>query len=177
MAALAATIDKPAKADAAMPSFDVISEVDKHELTNAVDQATRELTNRFDFKGVDARFELDGFVITLVAPSDFQLKQMIEILRARLTARRIDVRALDVAEPEVNLASAKQKVTVKQGIEQPIAKKIIAEIKAAKLKVETQINGDKLRISGKKKDDLQLAMALLRKSEVEQPLQFDNFRD
>jgi len=160
-----------------MPSFDVISEVDKHELTNAVDQATRELTNRFDFKGVDARFELDGSVITLVAPSDFQLKQMIEILRARLTARRIDVRCLDVAEPEVNLASAKQKVTVKQGIEQPIAKKIIAEIKAAKLKVETQINGDKLRISGKKKDDLQLAMALLRKSEVEQPLQFDNFRD
>jgi len=160
-----------------MPSFDVISEVDKHELTNAVDQATRELTNRFDFKGVDARFELDGFTITLLAPSDFQLKQMIEILRARLTARKIDVRALDVAEPEVNLASAKQKVTVKQGIEQPVAKKIIAEIKAAKLKVETQINGDKLRVSGKKRDDLQLAMALLRKSEVEQPLQFDNFRD
>jgi len=160
-----------------MPSFDVISEVDKHELTNAVDQATRELTNRFDFKGVDAGFELDGFVITLSAPSDFQLKQMLEILRARLTARRIDVRSLDVAEPEVNLASAKQKVTVKQGIEQPIAKKIIAEIKAAKIKVETQINGDKLRISGKKKDDLQLAMALLRKSAIEQPLQFDNFRD
>ena len=160
-----------------MPSFDVISEVDKHELTNAVDQASRELTNRFDFKGVDARYELDGFVITLLAPSDFQLKQMLEILRARLTARRIDVRSLDVTEPEVNLASAKQKVTVKQGIEQPIAKKIIAEIKAAKLKVETQINGDKLRISSKKKDDLQLAMARLRKSEVEQPLQFDNFRD
>ncbi len=160
-----------------MPSFDVISEVDKHELTNAVDQATRELTNRFDFKGIDAGFELDGFVITLSAPSDFQLKQMLEILRARLTARRIDVRALDVAEAEINLASAKQKVTVKQGIEQPIAKKIIAEIKAAKLKVETQINGDKLRISGKKKDDLQLAMALLRKSAIEQPLQFDNFRD
>ena len=160
-----------------MPSFDVISEVDKHELTNAVDQATRELTNRFDFKGVDAGFELDGFVITLSAPSDFQLKQMLEILRARLTARRIDVRSLDVAEPEINLASAKQKVTVKQGIEQPVAKKIIAEIKAAKLKVETQINGDKLRISSKKKDDLQLAIALLRKSAIEQPLQFDNFRD
>jgi len=160
-----------------MPSFDVISEVDKHELTNAVDQASRELTNRFDFKGVDARFELDDNVITLIAPSDFQLKQMLDILRARLTARKIDVRCLDVAEPEVNLASAKQKVTVKQGIEQPIAKKIITEIKAAKLKVETQINGEKLRISGKKKDDLQLAMALLRKSEVELPLQFDNFRD
>jgi uncharacterized protein YajQ (UPF0234 family) len=87
------------------------------------------------------------------------------------------VRALDVAEPEVNLATAKQKVTIKQGIEQPVAKKIIAEIKAAKLKVETQINGDKLRVSAKKRDDLQLAMALLRKSEIEQPLQFDNFRD
>jgi uncharacterized protein YajQ (UPF0234 family) len=166
-----------ARSGIAMPSFDVISEVDKHELTNAVDQATRELTNRFDFKGVDAGFELDGFVITLSAPSDFQLKQMLEILRARLTARRIDVRSLDAAEPEINLASAKQKITVKQGIEQPIAKKIIAEIKAAKIKVETQINGDKLRISGKKRDDLQLTMALLRKSEIEQPLQFDNFRD
>jgi len=160
-----------------MPSFDVISEVDKHELTNAVDQANRELSNRFDFKGVDATFELDGFVITQSAPSDFQLKQMLEILRQRLTARKIDVRCLEIADPEVNLASAKQKVTVKQGIEQPVAKKIIAEIKAAKLKVETQINGDKLRVTGKKRDDLQLAMALLRKSEIEQPLQFDNFRD
>ena len=160
-----------------MPSFDVISEVDKHELTNAVDQANRELSNRFDFKGVDATFELDGFVITQSAPSDFQLKQMLEILRQRLTARKIDVRCLDISDPEVNLASAKQKVTVKQGIEQPVAKKIIAEIKAAKIKVETQINGDKLRVSSKKRDDLQLAMALLRKSEIEQPLQFDNFRD
>ncbi len=160
-----------------MPSFDVVSEVDKHELTNAVDQASRELGNRFDFKGVDARFELDGFVITLSAPSDFQLKQMLDILRARLTARKIDVRALDVAEPEINLASAKQRVTVKQGIEQPVARKIIAAIKAAKLKVDTQINGDKLRVSGKKKDDLQVAIALLRRSDIEVPLQFDNFRD
>ncbi|HKE47171.1 MAG TPA: YajQ family cyclic di-GMP-binding protein [Rhodanobacteraceae bacterium] len=160
-----------------MPSFDVVSEVDKHELTNAVDQASRELGNRFDFKGIEASYELDGFVITLSAPSDFQLKQMLEILRQRLTARKIDVRALDVAEPEVNLASAKQKVTVKQGIEQPVAKKIIASIKAAKLKVDTQINGEKLRVSGKKKDDLQMAIALLRKTEIEVPLQFDNFRD
>ena len=160
-----------------MPSFDVISEVDKHELTNAVDQAIRELTNRFDFRGVDAHFELDGFAITLSAPSDFQLKQMLDILRTRLTARKIDVRALDVAEPEINLASAKQTVTVRQGIEQPVAKKIIAEIKGAKLKVDAQINGNKLRISGKKRDDLQLTIALLRKSEIEIPLQFDNFRD
>jgi cyclic-di-GMP-binding protein len=162
---------------AAMPSFDVISEVDKHELTNAVDQASRELTTRFDFKGVDATFELDGYAITLTAPSDFQLKQMLEILRQRLTARKIDVKALDVKDPEINLASAKQTVTVKQGIEQPVAKKIITAIKAAKLKVETQINGEKLRISSKKRDDLQLAIALLRKSEFEVPLQYDNFRD
>ena len=160
-----------------MPSFDIVSEVDKHELTNAVDQAIRELTNRFDFRGVDARFELDGYVITLSAPSDFQLRQMLDILRARLTARKIDVRALDVGEPEINLASAKQKVTVKQGIEQPVARKIVADIKAAKLKVDTQINGNKLRVTGKKRDDLQLAIALLRKSDVEIPLQFDNFRD
>ncbi|MEP6511789.1 MAG: YajQ family cyclic di-GMP-binding protein [Dokdonella sp.] len=160
-----------------MPSFDVISEVDKHELTNAIDQANRELSNRFDFKGSDATFELDDTVITQSAPSDFQLKQMLDILRARITARGIDVRCLDAAEPEINLASAKQKITVKQGIEQPIAKKIIGQIKAAKLKVEAQINGDKLRISGKKRDDLQSAMALLRKGEFEVPLQFDNFRD
>jgi uncharacterized protein YajQ (UPF0234 family) len=163
--------------DSAMPSFDVISEVDKHELTNAIDQASRELTTRFDFKGVDATFELDGFAITLTAPSDFQLKQMLEILRQRLTARKIDVKALDVKDPEINLASAKQTVTVKQGIEQPVAKKIITAIKAAKLKVETQINGDKLRVTSKKRDDLQLAIALLRKSEFEVPLQYDNFRD
>jgi len=160
-----------------MPSFDVISEVDKHELTNAVDQANRELTSRFDFKGTDAKFELDKFEITQHALSEFQLQQMLDILRARLISRKIDVRALDVAEPETNLAGARQKITVKQGIEQPVAKKLVAELKAAKLKVEAQINGDKLRVTGKKRDDLQLAMAVLRKADVELPLQFDNFRD
>lgn len=160
-----------------MPSFDVVSEVDKHELTNAVDQANRELVNRFDFKGSDARFELEGSVITQSAPSEFQLQQMGDILRARLAARGIDVRCLDAADPEVNLAVARQKITVKQGIEQPVAKKIVAAIKAAKIKVEAQINGEKLRVTGKKRDDLQLAIALLRKGEFEVPLQFDNFRD
>jgi uncharacterized protein YajQ (UPF0234 family) len=160
-----------------MPSFDVISEVDKHELTNAVDQANRELASRFDFKGTDAKFELDKFEITQHAPSEFQLQQMLDILRARLISRKIDARALDVAEPETNLAGARQKISVKQGIEQPVAKKLVAELKAAKLKVEAQINGDKLRVSGKKRDDLQLAMAVLRKADVELPLQFDNFRD
>ncbi|HTH66705.1 MAG TPA: YajQ family cyclic di-GMP-binding protein [Rhodanobacter sp.] len=160
-----------------MPSFDVISEVDKHELTNAVDQANRELTTRFDFKGVDAKYVMDDFVITQTAPSEFQLQQMLDILRARLVARKIDIRALDVADPETNLGGSRQKVTVKQGIEQPVAKKLVAELKAAKLKVEAQINGDKLRVTGKKRDDLQAAMAVLRKSDVELPLQFDNFRD
>ena len=160
-----------------MPSFDVISEVDKHELTNAVDQANRELTTRFDFKGVDAKYVMDDFVITQTAPSEFQLQQMLDILRARLVARKIDIRALDVADPETNLGGSRQKVTVKQGIEQPVAKKLVAELKSAKLKVEAQINGDKLRVTGKKRDDLQAAMAVLRKSDVELPLQFDNFRD
>ncbi len=160
-----------------MPSFDVISEVDKHELTNAVDQANRELGTRFDFRGVDAKYVLEDFVIAQSAPSEFQLQQMLDILRARLIARKIDVRALDIADPETNLGGSRQKITVKQGIEQPVAKKLVAALKAAKLKVEAQINGDKLRVSGKKRDDLQAAMAVLRKADVELPLQFDNLRD
>ncbi|HRG14781.1 MAG TPA: YajQ family cyclic di-GMP-binding protein [Pseudomonadota bacterium] len=160
-----------------MPSFDVVSEVDKHELTNAIDQANRELSNRFDFKNSNAKFELDKLVVKVQAPSEFQLQQMQDILRARLVARQIDARCLDIGEPEVNLAGARQQITVKQGIEQPVAKKIVAAIKEARLKVEAQINGDKLRVTGKKRDDLQVAIALLRKSEFELPLQFDNFRD
>ncbi|UYB51818.1 YajQ family cyclic di-GMP-binding protein [Xanthomonas sp. AM6] len=160
-----------------MPSFDVVSEIDKHELTNAIDQANRELSTRFDFKGVEARFALDDQVIEQSAPSDFQVKQMTDILRARLIARGIDVRCLEFGDVETNLAGARQKVTVKQGIEQKLAKKIVAAIKDAKLKVEAQINGDKLRISGKKRDDLQDVMALLKKSDFELPLQFENFRD
>ncbi|CAG4969113.1 MAG: YajQ family cyclic di-GMP-binding protein [Lysobacter sp.] len=160
-----------------MPSFDVVSEVDSHELTNAVDQANRELGNRFDFKGVDAKFALDEQVITQSAPSDFQLQQMTEILRARLIARGIDVRCLEFGEVETNVAGARQKVTVKQGIERELAKKIQSSLKDAKLKVDSQINGDKLRVNGKKRDDLQAAIALLKGAEFELPLQFDNFRD
>jgi uncharacterized protein YajQ (UPF0234 family) len=160
-----------------MPSFDIVSEVNKHELTNAVDQANRELGTRFDFKGSDARFELADSEVTQTAPSDFQLQQMLDILRGRLVARGIDIRCLDIGDPLVNLAGARQTITVKQGIEQPFAKKIVAAIKAAKLKVETSINGDKLRVSAKKRDDLQAAMQLLRKTELELPLQFENFRD
>ncbi len=160
-----------------MPTFDVVSEVDKHELSNAVDQASRELATRFDFKGSDAKFELDGYVITQSASSVFQLNQMLDILRGRLSARGIDVRCLDVDTPLENLGGARQKITIKQGIEQAVSKKLIAALKAGKLKVEAQINGEKLRISGKKRDDLQAAIALLKKTDVDLPLQFENFRD
>ena len=160
-----------------MPSFDIVSEVNTHELTNAVDQASRELTTRFDFKGVDAKFVLEESVVSQSAPSDFQLKQMTDILKQRLTARGIDIRCLEFGEVETNLAGARQKVTIKQGIERDTAKKIQAALKDAKLKVDSQINGDKLRVNGKKRDDLQDAIALLKKTEFELPLQFDNFRD
>jgi len=160
-----------------MPSFDIVSEVDRHELTNAVDQANRELGTRFDFKGVDAKFALDEDAITQSAPSEFQLQQMGDILRARLVARKIDARCLDFGDIETNVAGSRQKISVKQGIERELAKKLQGAIKDAKLKVDTQINGDKLRVTGKKRDDLQAAMALLRAGEYERPLQFDNFRD
>ncbi len=160
-----------------MPSFDIVSEVDTHELTNAVDQANRELSTRFDFKGVEASFEQEGDTITQSAPSEFQLKQMTDILRARLVARGIDARCLEFGDVDTNLAGARQKIAVKQGIERELAKKIQAALKTAKLKVDSQINGDKLRVNGKKRDDLQAAMALLKAAEYERPLQFDNFRD
>ena len=160
-----------------MPSFDIVPIVDTHELTNAVDQASRELTTRFDFKGVDAKFALDDNVISQSAPSDFQLQQMTDILRARLIARKIDVRCLEFGDIETNLAGARQKVTVKQGIERELAKKIQGALKDAKLKVDSQINGDKLRVTGKKRDDLQAAMSVLREKDFGLPLQFDNFRD
>jgi len=160
-----------------MPSVAIVSELDTHELTSAVDQATRELPTRFDFKGVDATFERDEAVITQSAPSEFQLQQMTDILRARLAARKIDARCLEFGDVETNVAGARQKLTVKQGIERELAKKIQGEIKSAKLKVDSQINGDKLRVTGKKRDDLQAVMALLRGKEFELPLQFDNFRD
>ena len=160
-----------------MPSFDVVSKVDVHELTNAVDQAKRELEKRYDFRGTNARLELEGSVINQFASSEYQLDQLLDILRLRLAARSIDPRCLDLGKVETNLAGARRTLTVKQGIEQMASKKLLSQLKESKLKVDAQINGDKLRVSGKKRDDLQLAMALLRKSDVELPLQFENFRD
>ena len=162
-----------------MPSFDIVSKLDLHELTNAVDQANRELINRFDFKGTGAVYEREETVVTMKAQAEFQLKQMLDILKQRLASRQIDIRCMEVDDAEANLASAKQKVTLKQGIEQPLAKEIVSLIKGAKLKVEAQIQGDKLRVTGKKRDDLQTAMALLRAAaaDIKMPLQYENFRD
>jgi uncharacterized protein YajQ (UPF0234 family) len=160
-----------------MPSFDVVSEIDSHELTNAVDQASRELSQRFDFKNTGACFELEETTVTMKAPSEFQLHQMLEILKLKVAKRGIDVVCLDVQEPLVNLAVAKQLVLLKHGIDQETGKKAAKLLKDAKLKVTAQIQGDKVRVTGKKRDDLQEAIALLRKGGFEVPLQFNNFRD
>ena len=160
-----------------MPSFDIVSKLDDHELANAVDQANRELDKRFDFKGSDATFELKDGVVTLRADAEFRLKQMQDILLQRLAARGIDVRCAEIADPDVNLASARQLITLKQGIEQALAKKIVKLIKDSGSKVQTQIQGDELRVTGKKRDDLQQVIAVLRASELDMPLQFENFRD
>ena len=160
-----------------MPSFDVVSEVDTQEVTNAVDQATRELGTRFDFKGTDAKFELEGTTVTMRAPSDFQLKQLFDILTKRLSSRSIDIRCLQLDPPQINVGSAWQVVKVRQGIETELAKKMVKMIKNEKFKVQAAIQGDKVRVSGKKRDDLQEVIAFLKEAELDLPLQFDNFRD
>jgi uncharacterized protein YajQ (UPF0234 family) len=160
-----------------MPSFDIVSKVDHHEIMNAIDQANREIGTRFDFRGTDARLELAKNTITLIAPSDFQLKQVDEILRSKLAKRNVDVRLLDYKDPEVNLSQARQTVEVKQGIDTETAKKIVKLIKEANLKVQGSIQGEQVRVTGKKRDDLQDAIAMLRQAKVDLPLQFENFRD
>jgi uncharacterized protein YajQ (UPF0234 family) len=160
-----------------MPSFDIVSELDKHELTNAVDQASRELQTRFDVKGVAASFELNGDKVNMEAEVDFQLHQMLDMLRSKLIARGIDIKCLEEKDPDTSGVKARQELAIKQGLDQPVAKKIIKVIKDAKLKVQTQIQGEKLRVTGKKRDDLQQAMALLKNSDIEMPLQYNNFRD
>jgi uncharacterized protein YajQ (UPF0234 family) len=160
-----------------MPSFDAVSKVDPHELSNAVDQAIRELDKRYDLRGTGARFVLQDYVITQYAQSEFQLGQLLDILRLRLGARGIDARCIELGEVQVNLAEARRTITIKQGIDHTAAKKLINTLREAKLKVDGQINDNKLRVNGKKRDDLQAAMALLRKSSADLPLQFENFRD
>lgn len=160
-----------------MPSFDIVCKVDKHELANAVDQANREISTRFDFKGVEAQFELVDQQITLRAPSDFQVKQMADILQNKLSKRDIDIRALEFKDMEVNLHEARQLLDVRQGIDRDCGKKITKAIKDGKAKVQTSIQGEQIRVTGKKRDDLQEVISLLKESDFELPLQFENFRD
>ena len=160
-----------------MPSFDIVSEVNQHELSNAIDQANREIENRFDFKGSGAVFEMTSEEVELKAPSDFQIKQMQPILESKLIKRNIDIQCLDWQDIETNLSQARQKVIVKQGVDKELAKKIIKLVKESKIKVQTAIQGDQVRVTGKKRDDLQQVMAILRESKLNFPLQFTNFRD
>ena len=161
-----------------MPSFDVVSEVEVFEARNATDQANREVTTRFDFKGSDASFEFKDDSILLNAENTFQLKQMLEILRSKFTSRKIDAAAMYPQTPqELSLKSAKQTVLLRQGLDADNGRKIVKLLKGSKLKVQSQIQGDQVRVTGKKRDDLQAAMALLREEELDLPLQFTNFRD
>lgn len=160
-----------------MPSFDVVSEVDMHEVANAVDQASREVSTRFDFKGTDSSFTREGDAVTLASGSEFQLRQMLDILQSRLAHRGVDIACLKVDEPEVAARTARQKVTVRQGLETELARAIVKRVKDARLKVQAQIQGNKVRVTGKKRDDLQQVIALLRGEKLDMPLQFNNFRD
>ena len=160
-----------------MPSFDVVSEVDQHELANAVDQANREVTTRFDFKGTDSWFDLDGQVIKLSSGSEFQLQQMYDILCNKLVKRGIDIIALEKSDPVIQAKTATQNITVRQGIQSDDARKLVKMIKDQKMKVQAAIQGDQLRVTGKKRDDLQSVIALLRDADIGLPLQFKNFRD
>lgn len=160
-----------------MPSFDVVSEVDAHELTNAVDQANREVSQRFDFKDTGANYELAGFAITMHAQVDFQLRQMQDILKLKLTKRGIDIACLEPGEPEIALNAARQPIVLRHGIDADSGRKLQRLIKDSKLKVQASIQGEQVRVTGKQRDDLQAAIALIRTAGLDRPLQFKNFRD
>ena len=159
-----------------MPSFDVVSELDKHEVTNAVDNAIKDLDRRYDLRG-KGTFEFKEKTVTLTAEAEFQLEQMIEILKLALVKRKIDVQCLEVKDHYASGKVVKQEVVLREGIDKELAKKIVALIKDAKLKVQAAIQGEQVRVTGKKRDDLQEAIAALRAKEFGMPLQFNNFRD
>jgi uncharacterized protein YajQ (UPF0234 family) len=160
-----------------MPSFDIVSEINEHELANAVDQASREVGQRFDFKGTNAKFELKEAVVTMSAQADFQLKQMLDILKLKLSKRGIDVACLKVDEPVTTGQTARQLVTLRQGVDTELGKKIQRLVKDSKLKVQAALQDQQVRVTGKSRDDLQAVIALVRKGEFDLPLQFNNFRD
>jgi len=161
-----------------MPSFDIVSQVDRQEVKNAVEQTNKEIANRFDFKGSDARVEQNELVLTVYADDEFKLGQVSDVLRARLAKRNVDVRCLEPGTVEkISGDKVKRPLTVKVGIAQEKAKEIQKLIKDAKLKVAASIQGDAVRVSGAKKDDLQAAIQLVRKAVADIPLQYINFRD
>ncbi len=160
-----------------MPSFDVVSEVEKHDLTNAVDQANRVIITRFDFKGVDASFERNDFQITIAAEAEFQVAQMLDMLKSTLHKNGIDIACLKEGDPKASGKQVKQEVTVRTGLESEVCKSIVKMLKDSKLKVQAQIQSDQVRVTGKKRDDLQSAIQLLKEAKVEMPLQYTNFRD
>lgn len=160
-----------------MPSFDIVSEMDEHEVKNAVDQANREVSTRFDFKGTDSHFSLEKQTIKLSTESEFQLQQMMDVLQAKMTKRGVDLGHLDVKEPVIHHKTATQEIILQQGIETDMAKKIVKLIKGSKLKVQAQIQGEQVRVTGKKRDDLQEVIAFLREENLGLPLQYVNFRD
>lgn len=159
-----------------MPSFDVVSELDKHEVTNAVDNAIKDLDRRYDLRGKGS-FEFKEKTVTMTAEADFMLEQMLEILKLALVKRKVDIQCLEVKDAYPSGKVVKQEVTLREGIDKELAKKIVGLIKDAKLKVQASIQGEQVRITGKKRDDLQDAIALLRTQELGMPLQYNNFRD
>ncbi|HEY0683324.1 MAG TPA: YajQ family cyclic di-GMP-binding protein [Steroidobacter sp.] len=160
-----------------MPSFDIVSELDAHEVSNAVDQANREVGTRFDFKGTNAKYELKDLVVTLTAQAEFQLKQMLDILMLKLSKRGIDVACTKVEDPVVLGQTARQVVTLREGIDSELGKKLQRLIKDSKLKVQAAIQDKQVRVTGKSRDDLQETIRLARGAKLEMPLQFKNFRD
>jgi hypothetical protein len=160
-----------------MPSFDVVSEVEMHEVTNGVDQANREVSTRFDFKGTNASFELNDSVITMKAQAEFQLQQMLDILQTKLNRREIDIACLDIGDTQQSGKEVRQEVTIRQGLDSTLSKKIVKLIKDKKLKVQAAIQGEKVRVTGKKRDDLQQVIAILKEAKLDLPLQYNNFRD
>ncbi len=160
-----------------MPSFDIVSELNAHEVSNAVDQANREVGTRFDFKGSDAKFELKDLVITMTAKAEFQLKQMLDILMLKLSKRGIDVACTKVEDPVVLGQTARQVVTLREGIDAELGKKLQRLIKDSKLKLQAAIQDKQVRVSGKNRDDLQEAIRLALNAKFDMPLQFTNFRD
>jgi uncharacterized protein YajQ (UPF0234 family) len=160
-----------------MPSFDIVSEIDDHELTNALDQANREVGTRYDFKGSDAQFKRVENTVTLEAQTEFQLQQMVDMLYQKMAKRGLELGFLEAGKPEERGQRAYQTITLKQGIDRELAKKIVTLIKESKIKVQSAVQGEQVRVTGKKRDDLQEAMALLRKADIKQPLQYQNFRD